>query len=179
MACNSCGSNQSCGCKDGPLTTVPGCPCPPDANCPVPQKCVEAVSAGCVILKDYTIVDTNFPEGGNMEQLLQMISLFLIDPTCITPGGSCQSVPYIYPYSITSSSIAVAWVASATAVDYQVEYRHISQVVWTLMPNQFTPVPNTAVISPLLPNETYFIRVNAFCAVGNCYSVTLRINTKP
>lgn len=179
MSCTKCGSNIPCGCKDGPFTTVPGCPCPPDANCPVPQKCVELIDQACVYQNDYGIVDTNFPEGASTAQIMQMISLFLTNPGCISPASACQSVPYIYPYLITPSSIAVAWVSSPTATNYQVEWKHISQVIWTQMPLQIAPVPNTAVISPLLPNETYFIKVNTFCTVGNCYSVTLRINTKP
>lgn len=180
MSCDKCGkSKQSCGCSDGPFTTVPGCPCPPDLNCPVPQKCVEKIDTACVFLNDYGIVDTNFPENATLEQMIQMISLFLTNPGCISPSSGCQAVPYVYPYQITPSSIAIAWTASPTATSYQVEYKHISQIVWNLMPFQFTPTPNTAVISPLLPNNTYFVRVNTFCSAGNCYSVTLRINTKP
>ena len=180
MACNNCGKvNKECGCKDGPFTTVPGCACAPDANCPVPQTCVEMTDTACVALNDYAIVDTGIPEGATMAQINQMFSLFLTNPGCITPGSACLSVPYVYPYLVTPSSIAIAWAASPTATSYQVEWKHISQAVFTLMPSQFTPTPNTAVISPLLPNETYFIKVKAFCLLGNCYSVTLRINTKP
>jgi hypothetical protein len=180
MACSNCGKTTvPCGCQDGPFTTVPGCPCPPDINCPVPQKCVEKIDSACVFLNDYSIVDTGFPENATLEQMLQMISLFLTNPGCINPSSPCQSVSLVYPYLITPASIAIAWVASPTATQYQVEYKEISQIAWTLLPVQFTPTPNTAVISPLVPNSTYFIRVNTFCAVGNCYSVTLRINTKP
>ena len=180
MACSNCGKvNQECGCKDGPFTTVPGCACSPDMNCPVPQTCVEMIDTACVALNDYAITDTGIPEGATMAQMIQMFSLFLTNPGCITPGSPCLSVPYVYPYQITSGSIAIAWASSPTATQYQVEYKHISQALWTLLPVQFTPTPNTAVISPLLANSTYFIRVNAFCTVGNCYSVTLRINTKP
>lgn len=180
MACNNCGkTSASCGCKDGPFTTVPGCPCPPDINCPAPQKCVEKIDSACVFLNDYSIVDTNFPENGTLEQMLQMISLYLTNPGCIQPNSPCQSISLVYPYQITPTSIAIAWVASPTATQYQVEYKHISQINFTLLPVQFTPTPNVAVISPLVPNSTYFVRVNTFCAAGNCYSVTLRINTKP
>lgn len=184
MACSNCGKTTTpCGCKDGPFTTVPGCACAPDANCPVPQTCVEMIDTACVALNDYAITDTGIPEGATMAQMMQMISLFLTNPNCISPNSltPCRSVPYVYPYQITSSSIAIAWAASSTATSYQVEYQHISQVTWTQLPFQFTPTPNTAVISPLLPNSTYFVRVQAFCTVlgGPCQSITLRINTKP
>lgn len=180
MACSNCGKTSNlCGCKDGPYTTAPGCPCPPDLNCPVPQKCVEAIDTACVFLNDYGIVDSGFPENAPLGQMLQMISLFMTNPGCIAPTSPCQSVPYIYPVQIGSNSISIAWYASPTATQYQVEYWHISQAIPTLLPVQFTPVPNTATIVNLVPNSTYFIKVNTFCTVGNCYSVTLRINTKP
>lgn len=180
MACSNCGkANKDCGCKDGPFTTVPGCPCPPDFNCPVPQKCVESIDSACVFLNDYSIVDTGLPENATLEQIIQMFSLWFTNPGCINPASPCQSVPYFFPTQITSTSIALAWYASPTATSYQVEWKHISQALWTQLPVQTTPTPNVAVISPLLPANTYFVRVNTFCTVGNCYSVTLRINTKP
>lgn len=180
MACSNCGKTSvPCGCKDGPFTTAPGCPCPPDLNCPIPQKCVEKIDSACIFLNDYALVDTGLPQNVTLEQIIQMFSLWFTNPGCITPASGCQSVPYVYPTQITSSSIAIAWNPSPTATMYQVEWKHISQAVWTLMPFQFTPTPNVAVITPLLPADTYFVRVNTICSAGNCYSVTLRINTKP
>lgn len=178
MACSNCGkTEQKCGCKDGPFTTTPS-NCPPDLNCPVPQKCVELTDSACVYLNDYSIVDTGLPENASLAQIIQMFSLWLTNPNCIDPASACQATPYFYPVQVTSTSITVAWLPSPTATSYQVEWKHISQAVWTQMPVQASPIPNTAVITPLVAGETYFVRVNTFCAVGNCYSVTLRINTK-
>jgi len=181
MACNNCGKTSvPCGCKDGPFTTAPGCPCPPDLNCPVPQKCVEKIDSACVFLNDYGIVESGFPENASLEQMIQMISLFMTNPGCINPASPCQAIPYVYPTQIGSNSISIAWAASPTAAQYQVEYWHINSAIPTLMPFQFTPTPNVAVITNLVPNSTYFVKVNTLCtAGGNCYSVTLRINTKP
>jgi len=179
MACKKCGSGPGCGCKDGPFTTVPSCACLPDPNCPVPQTCVEFIDQACVYQNDYSIVDTNFPEGASVAQIMQMISIWLTNPGCINPASACQSSPYVYPYQITSNSIAIAWVSSPTATSYQVEYKLLTVAPWTLLPPQSPLGPNTAVIVNLLSANTYLIRVNTFCASGNCYSVTLRINTKP
>jgi hypothetical protein len=140
---------------------------------------VEKIDSACVFLNDYSIVDTGLPENVTLEQIIQMFSLFFTNPGCITPSSPCQSVPYVYPTQITPSSIAIAWYPSPTATQYQVEYWNINQAIPTLMPVQFTPTPNVAVIVNLLPNSTYFVKVNTFCTTGNCYSVTLRINTKP
>jgi hypothetical protein len=180
MACSNCGKTTvPCGCSDGPFTTVPGCPCPPDLNCPVPQKCVEKIDTACIYLKDYSLVDTGLPQNVSLEQIIQMFSLWFTNSGCIIPSSPCQAVPYIFPTQIGSNSIAVAWYASPTATMYQVEYWNINQAIPTLMPVQFTPTPNVAVMVNLLANSTYFVKVNTFCAAGNCYSVTLRINTKP
>jgi hypothetical protein len=176
--CNSCGSSSNCGCKSGPFTIPPSCGCLPDSNCPVPQKCAEKIDAACVYLNDYSIVDTGLPENVTMEQIVQMFSLFLTNPNCILPYSPCQSIPYVYPFKITGNSISIAWAASATATGYQVEYKNLNQLVWSTLPIQSNPMPNAAVIDNLMSNNTYFIRVNAFCNTGGtCYSVTLRINT--
>lgn len=178
-SCSNCGcSNQSCGCKDGPFTTN-NCNCSPSANCPVPQTCVEMVDSACVYLNNYSIVDTGFPENASMAQIVQMISLFFTNPSCVNPMSACQSVPYVYPYQITRTSISVAWISSATATSYQVEYKLTSDLSWTLVTAQSPLGPNTATIASLLSDSSYVIRINTFCAAGNCYSVTLRINTKP
>lgn len=178
--CSKCRkSNTECGCKDGPFTTVPGCPCPPDINCPVPQKCVEFIDSACVYLNDYSIVDTGIFEGASMEQIIQMFSLWLTNPSCINPNSSCLAVPHVYPYQITSGSIAIAWKPSITAQSYQVEWKPSNQLSWNLLPAQSPLGPFTAVMSPLLPNTDHYVRVNTFCSAGNCYSVTLRIKTKP
>src|SRR3990172_8812527 len=134
MSCLRCGkSSQNCGCKDGPFTTVPGCDCPQDINCPTPQKCVEFVDTACVLLKDYQIADTGFEENTTLAQMLQIISLYLTNPSCITPGNSCLSTPYVYPYQIISSSISIAWKASPTAISYQVEYKQLGDASFTLL----------------------------------------------
>lgn len=177
--CTKCGSNKSCGCGSGPLTTAKGCPCPPDPNCMVPNKCAEFVDSQCVYYNDASIMDIGIEEGSSLEQVLQQLAILLTNPSCATPGSSCQSTLHVYPYLIGSTSIALAWAASPTSVNYQVEYKNITDVLWTLMPVQAPNSPLTAVISPLLPGTTYLIRVNSFCGVGNCYSVTLKINTKP
>jgi hypothetical protein len=139
---------------------------------------VEKIDSACVFLKDYSIVDSGFPQNASLEQMLQMISLFMSNPGCINPASPCQSVPYVYPTHVTSSSIAIAWYASPTATSYQVEYWNINQLTPTLLPFQFIPTPNVAVMVNLLANSTYFVKVNTLCAAGGCSSVTLRINTK-
>lgn len=178
--CNKCGKvSQSCGCSDGPYTTVPGCPCPPDANCMVPNKCPELTDAACVYYNDAGIVDIGIEEGTSFQEIIQKLTIWVTNPTCATPGNPCQSTFNVYLYLIGSSSIAIAWIPSVTAVSYQVEYKNATDVAWTLLPIQLANTPLTAVISPLFPNTTYLVRVNTFCNSGNCYSVTLKINTKP
>lgn len=178
--CSTCGKvSQSCGCSDGPYTTAKGCPCPPDANCMVPNKCPELIDSACTYYNDAGIVDIGIEEGTSMQEIIQKLSIWLTNPACAIPGNPCQSTFNVYPYLVGSSSIAIAWAPSSTGLSYQVEYKTVSAFVWTLLPLQLANTPLTAVISPLLADTTYFIRVNTFCTAGNCYSVTLKINTKP
>lgn len=179
MSCTKCGSvARTCGCKDGPLTTTPGCPCPPDSNCMVPSKCAEFVDSACVFYNDASILDIGIEQGTSFQEVIQKLTLLLTNPNCALPGSSCLSTFNVYPYSIGSSSIAIAWAPSPTSVNYQVEYKNVTATLWSVLPLQAANSPLTAVISPLIPGITYLIRVNTFCSSGNCYSVTLKITTK-
>lgn len=177
--CTRCGKTaRSCGCKDGPLFTTPSCPCPPDPNCMVPNKCAEFTDSACVYYNDAGIVDLGIEPGTPLQEIIQKLAIILTNPGCAAPTSPCQSTFNVYPYQITNSLIAIAWAPSFTAVNYQVEYRDISTSAWTLLPLQAATSPLTAVLAPLSSNTTYLIRVNTFCSAGNCYSVTLKINTK-
>ena len=87
---------------------------------------------------------------------------------------ACFSSTYAYIVSSTSTSVTVAWDASGTAVNYQVEYKEPTDVSWTLLATQTT---TTATITGLTANTQYFFRVNTICSVGNCYSITLITST--
>lgn len=90
----------------------------------------------------------------------------------------CRSVLGLHSTSITSSTVALAWLADEGSVSYQVEYKQATAASWTLNP-AVSPVANPVdTIGGLLPDTDYHIRVNNICSGGACYSVTILVRTK-
>jgi len=98
--------------------------------------------------------------------------------TIIVIIEACRSVAGLYSTSSTSSQIALAWQGEPSALSYQIEYKRVSDVSWTLTP-MFAPVVNpTYTIGALVSNSDYYIRVNNIGALCSCYSVTILVKTK-
>jgi len=171
----NCGHKAPCGCKDQAFTTVPTFPCPGDASCPNPEPCSEFFDANCVIYSGPSIVDVPINTGDRLNSIIQKLILLATNPGCVT-GGTCASVNTLSIISITNTSITPGWALVTDVLTYQVEYKLASSGVWILRP-LLGPTATTDTITGLIPNEEYHIRVNATCTVGNCYSVTLLVET--
>lgn len=179
MACNSCGKPK-CGCKDTPLTTIPQYECPPNVDCPTPSPCAEYYDTACVYYNDAGITDLNIEEGASLQSIIQRLVLAATgNISCVT--GSCQSTFNVYPANITATTITVAWAPSFTATTgttYQVEYKTLAALTWTMFPAQPYTDPTQLVISGLTSGTDYLVRVLTDCGGSSCYSVTLQIKTK-
>jgi len=171
-----CGHNDpGCGCSDNPLSTQTICAPTP---CPNPEPCAQIWSAHCIVWPGPEIVDLDIQPGDRMDEVLQKLMINAIYPGCANPTSTCQSVLNLIPTAIGPNSIVLSWSPSATALTYQVEYKEVSAMSWNL--NPAIPVGvNTDTIGPLLPNTEYMIRVNAQCAMGGCYSLTIKVKTNP
>jgi hypothetical protein len=179
MSCTKCGSNTSpCGCGDKPLTTIPVFPCPPDVNCPTPEPCDEIFNAACISYLGPEIVDLGITPGMRFDQIIQILALSVTNPGCIVQPTTCLSVSTLALNQVTNMSIVPSWVLVPTAINYQIEYKLSTNLVWTLNP-LLPPTATQDLISGLVPNTSYDVRINAICSFGNCYSVTLRILTLP
>jgi hypothetical protein len=150
----------------------------------VPNKCAEITDTDCVRYTGAGIFVENVAgdqlvinQGTSLEQIIQQLVLLFSDPGCVYANSACQATTHVYPYAVGNSSIAIAWMYSPTAVNYQVEYRPANISTWSTLPVQSPSSPLTAVISPLFSNTWYLVRVNSFCSAGNCYSVILQIKT--
>ena len=170
-------NKKGCGCDDGPLKTIPVYVCPPDSQCPTPQLCDEFIDPMCVSFQHFGIPDIGVTIGMSLAEVMQRQSIALDDPTCLDPLSSCQSSTLIYPASKTDTTILVAWMPSATAVSYQLEYKEESSGTWLLLPSQASGLPTQAQITGLITGTTYTIRVNSTCGVGNCYSAIITVKT--
>lgn len=173
MTRQNCGCKVPCGCGDVVLTTPPSCDTP---NCSNGDPCPETFSSGCVIYTGDTIANLNIMKGDRVSDIIQRLAMLIVNPGCAYPTSPCQGPIGFYSTTIGSTSIGVKWAAVSTAVNYQVEYRATTSGTWLLNPVT-TNLSDT--IGPLLPNTSYYVRVNAICGSGSCYSLTLLINTTP
>jgi hypothetical protein len=100
-------------------------------------------------------------------------------PGCLTMDDVCGSPLDFKSTEITPYTIKLSWTQLVFPIQYFVEYKEISAVLWNVNP----VVPNgpnpTDSIGILLPNTTYYVRVTAVCPASTCTSVTLVITTKP
>ncbi len=172
----NCGCQVNCGCGDMVLTTPPSC-CAGIPACPNRDPCPETFSAQCLVYTGDTIANLNIQQGDRVSDIIQRLASLIINPGCAYPTSPCQSVVSFYSTYISATTIKLKWGAVSVATSYQVEYRLTTSPTWIL--NAAVAVSPTPVdiIGGLLPNSTYFVRVNTFCAAGNCYSMVLQITT--
>ncbi len=168
---------KACGCTDTGLVTAT--PCEHDTpDCPNPDPCSETFSSSCVIYNKDTIVSTGINKGDNMSNILQIVSLWLTNPLCITPGATCKSVIGVQSSVITSTAVKLIWsLNGVTPTNSQVEYKLASAGSWSLN-TLLAGSTLTDTIVGLTPNSEYHFRVNAICpGPSSCYSVTISVTT--
>lgn len=174
-----CGHTDECGCKDTALE-IPANFSNDPAVCPDPEPCSELFDMACICYNGPPIVDLGINPGDRFDDILQILILGITNPGCILPGNACISALNVttIPTVCTSNSITVTWDLSATAVNYQVEYKESTGSTWLLLPI-VGPTVTQDTMGGLTPDTWYDIRVNAICASGNCYSLTMQIKTDP
>ena len=173
-----CGHNHNCGCKDAPFLTP--APCPPGTDCPETPQCPQVWDAKCVIYYGDEIVDLGITPGMSMNDVMEILLLNSLNPTCVDPTGSCQSVLNVHSITVTSSSVLVGWNNAPNATQYIVEYKLSTDLSWTSNPAVIAP-NHQDTIGGLAPASDYYIRVNAFntdaSPTCSCYSLTIQVTT--
>jgi hypothetical protein len=172
--CKKKKGNCQCG---GPIR-VPTVYSSNPTSCPSPNPCTSITPMECVCYTGPSIVDLGINTGDSLERVLQILVLAITNPGCIIPPTDCISVLDVdYTNdSCGANALIISWNAVSTAVSYQVEYRVVGAVSWTLAPSVVPPITQTT-LGGLVPDTWYEIRVNAVCDVGNCYSLTIRVKT--
>ena len=179
MGCNKC-KKKKCGCGDHGLHTHTPCAQNTPA-CPAPEECSETFSGECIVYTGDTIVDANIQFGDRFNEIVQKLTLMILNPTCmdfVTPG-TCLSPLNLRSNGITSNGITVNWDATSTAVNYVLEYKLASALSFTATPSIALSAYPTAMVSALTPNTDYHIRIFGTCISGGCYSLTILVRTKP
>jgi hypothetical protein len=164
MACSNCNcSNNTCGCKDLPLTTAPVYTCPPDITCPDPTPCYETIQDTCVKHGNYSIInfgallaDGNsypaLPAGASLENAYQAMSITAYDSDCPPPIN-------VHVSYIGTTAIIINW--ELTGADtYTFGYGTNPSGPWTDVAGLIT---NTYTLTLLSSNTTYYFRVKTVC----------------
>ena len=180
MACSNCNcTNNTCGCKDLPLTTAPVYTCPPDITCPDPTPCYETIQDTCVKHSSlYSIynfgnwfADGNtypaLPAGASLENAYQAMSVEDVDNTCLPPIN-------VHPSYVGTTAIILNW-EDTGADTYTVDYGVIPGVYATSP----TLTTNTYTLSLLSPDTNYYFRVRTSCGINGSISAVIVIKTLP
>jgi hypothetical protein len=164
MACKTCNcTNNTCGCKDLPLTTAPSYTCPPDITCPYPTPCYETIQDTCVKhSSQYSIYqfgellsDGNsypvLPAGASLENAYQAISARVVNQDCLPPIN-------VHPTYVGTTAIIISW-EDTGADTYTLEYG-TTPSSWT----QETDLLTTSYTLTLLnPDTNYYFKVTSNC----------------
>jgi hypothetical protein len=180
MACTNCNcSDNTCGCKDLPLTTAPVYSCPPDITCPDPTPCYEIIQDTCVKHSSlYSIyqfgnwfADGNsypaLPAGASLENAYQAMSVEDVDNTCLPPIN-------VHPSYVGTTAIILNW-EDTGADSYNVDYGTIPGS-YTTTPTLTTP---TYTFTLLNPDTNYYFRVRTSCGINGSISAVIIIKTLP
>jgi hypothetical protein len=180
MACKNCNcTNNTCGCKDTPLTTAPVYTCPPDIKCPDPTPCYETIQNSCVKQSNqYGIYQFGnwlaagnsypvLPAGSSLENAYQAMSVEDVDTACLPPIN-------VHPSYVGQTAIILNWEDTA-ANSYTVDYGVIPGI-YASSPSLTT---NTYTLSLLNPDTDYYFRVRTSCGVNGSISAVIVIKTLP
>lgn len=165
MACSNCNcSNNTCGCKDLPLTTAPVYTCPPDITCPDPTPCYETIQDTCVKhSSDYSIYQFGnwfaggdsypvLPAGASLENAYQAMSIESINDTACLPPIN------VHPSYVGTTAIILNW-EDTGADTYTLKYG-TTPGLWTTVSDLLV---TTYTLTLLNPATNYYFQVTSNC----------------
>ena len=190
--CKNCKCEPKyCGCADKAVPVAPPCGQGTD-DCPVPEPCAETFSAECIIYTGDTMPEYGISKGDRLDDIIQRIVLYQVNPGCIkpwesgslppNPGNDCIAVTGLHTDYISASQIKLLWTASPTAVGYVIEYIKITDMPgpWTYIGTTTLPITTTYyTVGNLQSCTTYYFRIKSVCLGGGlCNSVVIQVKTK-
>jgi hypothetical protein len=171
MSCTNCNcSDNTCGCKDLPLTTAPVYACPPDIKCPDPTPCYETIQDTCVKHGNYSIINFGallaggdsypaLPAGASLENAYQAMSVTLLDTACLPPIN-------VHPTYIGTTTLTISW--EDTGAGYY------NFTIGTTPVGPFSPssvyAGTSYTVTLLSPATTYYIKIESYCNSSADYS---------
>ena len=164
-----CEPTKRCSCEDAGLHTP--CPTCNPVNCPSPSPCGEFFNDACIIHMGYGIPSLGIEDGDSIAEILQLIAVFVNDPTCLL-----KAPKNLHPTSVTSTAIHLAWDIQGTPVDFTVEYS-LDQMAWLANPAVGPTVTTDIIGNSLTPDTDYYIRVIMDDGVDQCESAVIKVKT--
>ena len=177
MACSNCNcTNNTCGCKDLPLTTAPVYTCPPDIVCPDPTPCYETIQDTCVIHGNYSIMEfgqyfargSAYPElsaGASLEQAYQAMSIGSI-------SGNARPPLSVHPSYIGATAIIISWEDNGSdTYTFQYSADNVSFTVVNLLTTTSYTLTN------LVSGTDYYFRVTGVLGLSSATGATIRVTT--
>lgn len=178
MAHTSKCKTKPCNCADQGLTTQP--PCAQNTpDCPDPEQCAETFSGECIIYTGDTIVDNDIQYGDRFNEIIQKLTLMILNPNCTDIASPCLSALGLMSTALTTTTASFKWDAVTTALTYEFSYKEATALVWTTIPAIPISAFPTRILTGLTANTDYHVRVTSVCATGACFSLTILIRTKP
>jgi hypothetical protein len=167
MACSTCNcTNNTCGCKDLPLTTQTVYTCPPNLTCPDGTPCYETIQDTCVKHStDYSIVNFGaylaggdaypaLPAGASLENAYQAMSIQ-------TYNSNCPPVINFRPTYIGTTAVVIAW-ETTSADTYTLSYGTVAGGPYTTVSGITS---NTYTLTNLTPGTTYYMFITTVCGI--------------
>ncbi len=170
----NCGCQRVCGCGD---VLAQGSACSGYPSCSDPQECPEVQDGKCLIYTGDEIVNIPVPNGARFNEIVQRMIGAIVSPGCNYSDSICLAVVFYSDY-ITPTTIRLKWgVPENNGAQFQVYYRKTTDTNWSLNTAVDLDV-TTDTIAGLTPDTYYYIKIATLCEIV-CYSVTLKIKTKP
>jgi hypothetical protein len=171
VKCNKCQKASPCGCGDTPFTTNYNY-----ASYTCPETCSEYIYTECVLYNGPELTGLNVIPGMNMNQVLQAVYLYQINPGCITT--TCHS-PFVSVLGKTATSVNIGWASVAEADSYTIRYTTnptTVPIVWTTLP-VVTNSTTSLNVTGLTCGTTYYFVVQANFSTSDCDSLIITAAT--
>lgn len=179
MSCkNKKCKKQSCnGCTDLSVS-VPTRYSNDPGLCPKPNPCSEQFPMECICYDGPDIVELNIKSGDKLDLVLKKIIMAISNPGCsnFSDDTACQGTVGIIVSDITPTTFNLYWNSVPAATSYIIEYRVSGDIVWLTTTPVIAPTVS-AMVTGVLPDTVYEVRIQTVCSGSTCYSLTIKLKT--
>jgi hypothetical protein len=178
MSCKNkkCNTSDCKGCNDQSLA-IPAFFSNDPAVCPKPEICSESFNMECICYNGADILELDIRKGDKLDVVLKKLITATLYPACADFDDSltCNAVVDIVILDRSSTTFSLSWDSVEAAINYTIEYRAPGGS-WISTTPVVAPTL-TAMVTGLLPETVYDVRILTTCGSSTCYSLTIRLKT--